>query len=108
VAERTLRSVGFDILGAADGESGAAIFERNLDRIRLILLDLTMPGLSGAETYSRIRKISAMVPVILMSGYSEEEATASFAGKGIAGFIQKPYMPTTLRDSVRRALEESN
>ena len=107
VAERTLRSVGFDILGAADGESGAAIFERNLDRIRLILLDLTMPGLSGAETYSRIRKISAMVPVILMSGYSEEEATASFAGKGIAGFIQKPYMPTTLRESVRRALEES-
>ena len=107
VAERTLRSVGFDILGAADGESGAEIFERNLDRIRVVLLDLTMPGLSGGDTYSRIRKIAPAVPVILMSGYTEEEATASFAGKGIAGFIQKPYMPATLRDGVRQALEQN-
>jgi PAS domain S-box-containing protein len=105
VAERTLRSVGFDVLGAGDGASGLAILERDIERIRLVLLDLTMPGLTGAETYSRIRRLSATLPVILMSGYTEEEATASFAGKGIAGFIQKPYMPSTLREAVRGALD---
>jgi CheY-like chemotaxis protein len=104
VAERTLRSVGFDVLGAGDGASGLAILQRDMERIRLVLLDLTMPGLTGAETYSQMRKLNTTLPVILMSGYTEEEATASFAGKGIAGFIQKPYMPSTLREAVRAAL----
>ncbi|MCA9851984.1 MAG: response regulator, partial [Dehalococcoidia bacterium] len=76
VAERTLRSAGFGVLVAENGEHGLAILEREGIGIGLVLLDLTMPDQSGVTTYSRLRRRNKDVPVLLMSGYSEEEATA--------------------------------
>ena len=105
VAERTLRSAGIGVLVAENGERGVAILEREGSGIGLVLLDLTMPDQSGVTTYSRLRRRNRDVPVLLMSGYSEEEATAAFAGKGIAGFLQKPYVPDELRAKVREILE---
>jgi CheY-like chemotaxis protein len=64
-----------------------------------------MPRLSGAETFRQIRAIRPTAPVVLMSGYNEEEASGQFAGKGLAGFVEKPFSPEELARAVRRALE---
>ena len=63
-----------------------------------------MPGLSSEATFEELRRIRPGVPVLLSSGYAEAEATSRFVGRGLAGFIQKPYRPEALVTAVRRAL----
>lgn len=55
-----------------------------------------MPRMDGEEAFRELRRIDPGVQVILTSGYSEQDATESFAGKGLAGFLQKPYRPQEL------------
>ena len=64
-----------------------------------------MPHLSGYETFGEIRRIRPDATVILCSGYNEQEATSRFAGKDLAGFIQKPFEMNALTGTVRSALE---
>jgi DNA-binding response OmpR family regulator len=56
-----------------------------------VLLDLTMPHMNGEETFRELCQIDARVPVVLMSGFTENGTIDRFAGKGLAGFIQKPF-----------------
>jgi len=71
-----------------------------------VLLDLSMPGLSGEDTFEALRRLNVDVRIVLSSGYSEAEATRRFVGRGLAGFLQKPYRPETLVETVRRALSK--
>ncbi len=95
---------GFSVLEAADGASGVALFRENRERVELVLLDLSMPGLSGEETFERLREIDPAVRVVLSSGYDQHEATGRFKGRGPAGFIQKPYRPQQLMAEIERCL----
>ena len=72
--------------------------------IVLVLLDMTMPELGGAEAYTELRRIRPDVRVILMSGYNEQDSTNRFAGRGPAGFVQKPLQVATLARTIRRVL----
>jgi DNA-binding NtrC family response regulator len=56
----------------------------------VVLLDLTMPRMNGDEVFEEIHKVAPEVPVILMSGYSQSEATQALADKGLAAFLSKP------------------
>jgi PAS domain S-box-containing protein len=103
VARRALECCGYAVLTAEDGERGLELFQRNADRIRCVVLDLTMPGMSGEETLLRLKSLRAEAPVVLSSGFSEVEVVRRFEGKGLAGFIQKPYKAVTLLKKVREA-----
>ena len=63
-----------------------------------------MPHLDGEETFRELRRINADVAVILSSGYNEQEVTQRFVGKGLAGFIQKPYQVSALRAKLQQIL----
>jgi len=76
---------------AKDGKEGIEIFKNNDDQIDYILLDLTMPGLSGEEVFRELKKIKENIYVILMSGYNDQDVSQRLVGKGFAGFIQKPF-----------------
>ncbi len=89
---------------AADGDSGVALFREHSGEIGLVLLDLSMPGRSGEDTYSELRRVDGAVPVLLSSGFAEEEARRRFGGKDLAGFLQKPYRFPTLLAEVKRCL----
>jgi len=106
VAQKTLEDQGFTVLTAANGPEAVEILSQNADRVVLVLLDLTMPGISGLETFSRMRRVRRDVPVILSSGYSEEDAIGDFTGKDLAGFIQKPFDPKSLIRKVREVLRK--
>jgi len=104
VAKRILEQQGFEVLAAKDGQEGVDMFAEHAERIALVLLDMTMPKLSGDEAYREIHRIRKEVPVVLSSGYNEQDATERFAGKGLAAFLQKPYSPTDLLETVYHIL----
>jgi CheY-like chemotaxis protein len=70
-----------------------------------VVLDMTMPGLSGEETLRRLRGIRREVPVVISSGYTEEEALRRF-GDSIDGFLHKPYGIPDLARAVQAALKK--
>jgi DNA-binding response OmpR family regulator len=104
VTARILESAGFRVTLAGDGREGVERF-RSDPSIRLVLLDLTMPRLSGEDAYRELRTIRESTPVILMSGYSPEELKIQFAGKGLAGYLRKPFRPSELLSTVKQAFE---
>lgn len=95
---------GIQVLTAADGQSALEIFSERADEIDLVLLDLSMPGISGDETLQRLRDINSSVPVILSSGYDKRDLRHRFSTRDLTGFIQKPYTAKRLSDSIWRYL----
>ena len=101
-----LVSKGFEVLQAQDGQEALKVFVKHAEIISVVLLDLTMPHLGGEDTFMEMRRIRDDVPVILMSGYSEDEVTSLFSGKGIAGFLQKPFRIEKLLKALQSILEQ--
>jgi len=99
-----LAAEGHQVLCAEDGERAIAIFRERWRDVDAVLLDLSMPGLSGEETYARLHSIDAGVRVILSSGYDRDEATRRFGSDQPFGFIQKPYRPQQLLAEIERCL----
>jgi CheY-like chemotaxis protein len=75
---------GIEVITAVDGESGIALYKARQAEITLVLLDLSMPGLNGAETFQQIRQINPNASVLLSSGYDEVEATRYLLGLALA------------------------
>ncbi|WP_420628317.1 ATP-binding protein [Candidatus Leptofilum sp.] len=79
------------VLTAANGDEGIHLYKAHSDEIDLILLDLSMPGKSGQETFEELKAVDPNVRILLSSGYSEDLATRGFASPPLVGFLQKPY-----------------
>jgi two-component system cell cycle sensor histidine kinase/response regulator CckA len=91
IAKMMLERHGFKVITARDGREGIKVFEAYADQVAAVVLDMTMPHMGGEETFQRLRALRPDVRIVLASGYTEQEATARFLGKGLAGFIQKPF-----------------
>ncbi|VAW42382.1 PAS/PAC sensor hybrid histidine kinase, partial [hydrothermal vent metagenome] len=110
--ERQVREAICDILDleeivtltAANGEEGVAIFSSHQARIGLIILDLSMPGMSGIETFTALREIEPTAKIILSSGYTEAEILQKMAGTSPTEFLQKPYQIDTIISTVKKHL----
>jgi len=97
--------LGFHVIEASDGEEAVAIFQRRKEEFTLVLMDLTMPRMDGREAFLRMREIDPTVPVVLTSGFSENDAVSDFAGRGLAGFLPKPYQRSQFDAIMRQAME---
>ena len=104
MAQASLLDYGYSPLLASSGRSALDIAGKSGDRIRAVVLDLTMPEMTGEETLQQLRVILPRLPVIIASGYGETEVNQRFAGKGISGFLQKPYSPVQLARMIRSVL----
>jgi PAS domain S-box-containing protein len=105
LAEGVLRRTGMQVLTAADGHEGVKLFGLHADSIRVVLLDRTMPALSGADTFETIRAVRPDAKIVLVSGYLEERVAGELASRGLAGFLKKPFSPETLLARVREVIE---
>jgi len=105
VMVRVLERASLRVLTATDGLEAVEIFRRSRDEIRAVILDLTTPRLDGFEAFERMRAIDPRVQVILTSGYAEAHATRGLEGRGLAGFLKKPFQPAELISAVRSVLE---
>jgi PAS domain S-box-containing protein len=99
-----LEKYGYQVLVAEDGERALEVYRAERERIRLVILDLSMPRLSGRDTLRRLREIDPDVPVVFTSGYSAE-APAALEQDQVLGFIPKPYHEQELAHTVRAALD---
>jgi PAS domain S-box-containing protein len=106
VGRKMLERIGFAVVTAADGSEAIARFRERADDIVCAIVDLTMPHVDGAETFRELRRMRPGVRVILSSGYNEQDVTQRFVGKGLAGFIQKPYQLSTLVAVLKEVLEK--
>jgi CheY-like chemotaxis protein len=104
VASRILGSCGFDVILANDGREGVARFGEHRAELVAVLMDLTMPAMDGVDAFREIRCLDENVPVLLMSGYNEQDAVMRFAGKGLSGFVQKPFTVEMLRERLLSVL----
>jgi CheY-like chemotaxis protein len=100
-----LGEAGFEVRTAHDGREAVEIFRQHQDEIVGVVLDLSMPHMGGEETFRELRRIREDVKVVLSSGNLEQDATKRFAGKGLAGFVKKPYEVDALIGQLRHVLE---
>src|SRR5205807_2700286 len=100
-----LQSYGYEVLLAADGFEALEIYRREQKRIALVVLDLTMPRLSGQDTLRQLQRINPGVRVLLASGYSADQAF-DMNQERVLGFVGKPYHPEDLAHAVRAALDK--
>jgi len=107
VGRRMLERAGFEVITAEDGEEAIQVFRVHVNEISCIILDLTMPHMDGGQAFSELRRIRKDTPIILSSGYDEQEVLERFAGKNIAGFIQKSYQGVRLLSKIKEALGNS-
>ncbi len=96
VLDRMLVSHGFNVLYASDGIEAIEIFRKysspsSCNKIVCVIMDLTMPKKDGIETFLEMKLLKKNIPVILSSGYNEQELEKKYSGTGLAGFLQKPY-----------------
>jgi PAS domain S-box-containing protein len=97
--------IGYQTITAADGSEALEKLKKNEDKIILVILDLTMPNLDGVKTFKEMRKNKLNVPVLLSSGFTEQEAIGRFNFEGLSGFIQKPYHINSLKNAIYQALK---
>jgi PAS domain S-box-containing protein len=94
----------FTVIAVNDGQDAVDTYMARCADIDCVLLDLIMPRMNGVEALQRIHQINAQARVVLMSGYSEQEATKQIAYTQLAGFLEKPYTMTTLLETIRQVL----
>lgn len=101
-----LKRIGFSALSALDGKSAIELFRTKGDDIDAVLLDISMPHLSGPETARELRRLRGDVVIIFSSGFSQHK-TEPLLDDGIIYFLEKPYMPNDLKAKLQEALGQS-
>src|SRR2546426_3044117 len=108
LVRRTLTSQGYSVILASNGRDAVRMFKVNSEEIRLVVLDVVMPFLSGPEVYSQMCAIKPDLPVIFMSGHVAESVSLNSKITAGAPFLQKPCTPQALSRTVRNTLDAKN
>jgi CheY-like chemotaxis protein len=104
VGEQFLEEMGYRVLTARSGKEATEIYEKNKDKIDLIILDMIMPDMSGGDTFDRVKEINPEIKVLLSSGYSINGQATEILERGCNGFIQKPFNMKQVSRKIREIL----
>ena len=108
VTQDLLEDLGYKVLIGTTGQEAVEIYNQNRDLIDLVILDMIMPGMSGGETYDRLKAIDPGVKVLLSSGYSVEGQASEILARGCNGFIQKPFSVKEISRNIRAILDNGS
>lgn len=100
-----LTAAGFNVAKAQSGFEALDILRRQPFDFQLAILDLTMPLMDGEETFRRMREIRPDLPVILETGFIQQEKLEQLYTIGLAGFLRKPVAPDEIITCVRSTLD---
>ena len=104
IARRVLEREGFAVIEAGSAKDALRLAESHADAINLLLSDLVMPGMTGAELAIAVRRMRPNVPIVYMSGYAREDVEERVGSMSATGFVSKPFTPRGLVEAVRCAL----
>lgn len=99
-----LEQNGYGVFTASSGREGLEIYKKHEKEIQLVLLDMAMPGMDGAQVFRYLREINPVVKVLITSGYTSEEKVPD----GVLGFLKKPYRAKDLVEAISQALSRNN
>jgi CheY-like chemotaxis protein len=105
---KMLRTQGFRVLEANDGRTGVDLFQAHAAEIDVVVMDLTLPRLSGREALSELQRTRPGVKVILTTSFSKDSARRALSGLHLWGFLQKPYLSSELIDLLQRACKSDS
>jgi PAS domain S-box-containing protein len=105
VCARLLEKLGYEVLTAPGGRQAIELVRQHGAKISLVLLDMTMPEMSGRQTYDTLQKLKPGIKVLLSSGYSIEGEAQALLDGGCNGFIQKPFDVVALSAKVLGILQ---
>ena len=103
LAKWVVEKAGYRVVTARDGDEAVRIFKSNPQQFCFVLLDLTMPRMSGTEAAAGMQAIRPGVPIVIITGHGED-VMASEAQAGVVDFLQKPFGPDQLRAVLKRHL----
>lgn len=102
--QRMLTKQGWQVLEAVDGPQAVELVKQHATNLMCVILDLTMPSMSGVDVFRVMRKMRPDLRIVLTSGYSQDESiSAQLAHEGLAGFIQKPFSSQSLLQALSKA-----
>ena len=104
ISDQMLTRLGHKVFLARSGPDALSIFQEHREKIDLVILDMIMPGMSGAETFERLKAIDPGVNVLLSSGYTPNGPAQDILRRGCRGFIQKPFTIEQLSQKIREIL----
>lgn len=104
VACELLSILGFTVLTASDGNEGLNLFSQNMGKIEFVILDMIMPGMTGLETFSKLREIKDDVKVLMSSGFRNDERIEKAISLGVQGFLQKPYSMEQFSEAIKKLM----
>jgi CheY-like chemotaxis protein len=107
VGKELLEAIGYRVIIARSGEEAIEVYKRRKDDIDIVLLDISMPGIGGGETYNRLKEINSDIKVLLSSGFSIDGEAYQILGRGCNGFIQKPFKMNELSGKLNEILGET-
>jgi polar amino acid transport system substrate-binding protein len=99
-----LEDCGYEVIDAVDGNDAIEKFMQNKEKIRLLLLDVIMPGKNGKEVYDAVRAESPETRVLFLSGYTEDIIRKTGIIERGVKLVPKPVTPRELLSSVREVL----
>ncbi len=105
VSKEMLESLGYRVYAAGSGQEAIALYLEKKDEIDLVILDMIMAGISGGETFDRLRRINPGIRVLLSSGYSIKGQAKEIMDRGCLGFLQKPFNLERLSQKVRETFD---
>jgi signal transduction histidine kinase len=106
LAQEILTGCGFEVITSQSGEEALDLYRQNAPLLRGVVLDVTLPGQSGLETFEKMKQLNTDIPILLTSGYGEQDlADSSKLPASYAGYIQKPFLPSELVDKVKKATD---
>ena len=100
VGQAILMRLGHKVITALSGEEAVKQYTENIDGIDCVVLDLTMPGMDGKETFKQLRELDARLPIIIASGLTVEQVLSQFEDDPPSSIIQKPYQITDLSGKI--------
>jgi CheY-like chemotaxis protein len=106
LGQTILEHHGYTVLSAKDGEEALEVFQREQKRIKLIVLDLTMPRMSGREVLKRFLRLNPTIRILISSGHQTPPDSNELQDLGMIEFVPKPYRPDDLARSVRKLLDK--
>jgi PAS domain S-box-containing protein len=105
VGQEILQEMGYKVFLARTGKEAVEVYEKNMDEIDMVILDMIMPDMGGGEAYDKMKEIRPEVKVLLSSGYSVEGQASEILARGCNGFIQKPFSAKQLSQTIRQILD---
>jgi CheY-like chemotaxis protein len=101
--QQMLEELGYEVVTATSGQEAATLFRQAPDRFDVVVVDQTMPGLTGEQLTRELRLLRPYLPVILCSGFSSTLTEERIQALGLVGYLKKPFSKEELGGALQRA-----